>query len=105
MSQFNNKLDVDWDRFVYKRNGLEPVLPQAPKVLGKKVVLIHYFNANLLHDMLLGKAVTGCIHIANQTPMMWYSKKQATAETATFGAEFVAARTCIEQMMDLQGSF
>mmetsp|Transcript_14250 Transcript_14250/g.33114 ORF Transcript_14250/g.33114 Transcript_14250/m.33114 type:complete len:144 (+) Transcript_14250:321-752(+) len=36
---------------------------------------------------------------------MWYSKKQSTVETATFGAEFVASRTCIEQIVDLRHSF
>ena len=41
----------------------------------------------------------------NLTPMMWYSKKQATSETATYGAEFLAARTCVEQVVDLRNSF
>ena len=36
------------------------------------------------------------------SPMMWYSKKQATSETATYGSEFVAGRTCLEQLVDLQ---
>ena len=36
---------------------------------------------------------------------MWYSKKQATAETATYGAEFLAARTCMEQIVDLRNAF
>ena len=29
-------------------------------------------------------------------------KKQATAETATYGSEFVASRTCTEQITDLR---
>ena len=58
-----------------------------------------------MHDVLSGKSVTGCIHLANKTPIMWYSKKQATSETATYGAEFVAGRTCIEQMIDLRNTF
>jgi hypothetical protein len=33
--------------------------------------------------------------------MDWYSKKQATVETATFGSEFIAARTTINQIVDL----
>jgi hypothetical protein len=37
----------------------------------------------------------------NKTPIDWYSKKQATVETATYGSEYVAARTCVEQVMDL----
>ena len=58
-----------------------------------------------MHDVLSGKSVTGTFHMANLTPMMWYSKKQATSETATYGAEFLAARTCIEQVIDLRNSF
>jgi hypothetical protein len=38
----------------------------------------------------------------NQTPMDWYLKKQATVETATFGSEFIAARTTINQIVDLR---
>jgi hypothetical protein len=76
-----------------------------PTPLGKRVTLIHWFDANLMHDVLSGKAVTGCIHFANKTPMMWYSKKQSTTETATYGAEFCAGRTCIEQVVDLRNTF
>ena len=32
--------------------------------------------------------------------MDWYSKKQATVETATYGSEFVAAKTATEQIID-----
>jgi hypothetical protein len=38
----------------------------------------------------------------NKTPIEWYSKKQATVETATYGSEFIAARTCVDQIVDLQ---
>jgi hypothetical protein len=38
----------------------------------------------------------------NKTVVDWYSKKQATVETATYGAEFVAARTAMEQIIDLR---
>jgi hypothetical protein len=41
----------------------------------------------------------------NKTPIDWYSKKQATIETATYGSEFVTARTCVEQAMDLCTTF
>ena len=43
-----------------------------------------------------------CLHICNQTPTDWYSKKQATVETATYCSEFVAAKTGTEQIMDLR---
>ena len=37
----------------------------------------------------------------NATPIDWYSKKQSTVETATYGSEFVAAHICFEQVLDL----
>jgi hypothetical protein len=61
-----------------------------------------YVDANLYHNVLTGRSVTGILHLINGTPIDWYSKKQATVETATYGSEFVAARTCVEQIIDLR---
>jgi hypothetical protein len=58
---------------------------------------------NLFDDIFTGRSVTGILHLANKTPIDWYSKKQATVETVTYGSEYVAARTCcVEQVMDLR---
>jgi hypothetical protein len=104
LSQLDGATEVDWSKDVYE-DLFEDIPHDAPIPLGKKVTLIHWFDANLMHDVLSGKAVTGCIHFANKTPIMWHSKKQATTETATYGAEFCAARTCIEQIVDLRNTF
>jgi hypothetical protein len=60
-----------------------------------------YVDANLMHDIATGRSVTGILHLMNKTRIEWYSKKQATVETATYGSEFVAARICTEQIIDL----
>ena len=104
MSYLNDKIKFDWTNSVYG-DYTEDIPYNAPRPLGKRVTLTHYFDANLMHDVLSGKSVTGCVHLANKTPIMWYSKKQATSETATFGAEFIAGRTCIEQVVDLRNTF
>ena len=78
------------------------VLPSdAPVPLGQPILTTTYVNANLMHDLLSGKSVTGILHLLNKTPIKWYSKKQATIETATFGSENVAARSSVEQIIDL----
>ena len=59
-------------------------------------------DANLFHKALTGRSVTGILHMLNATPIEWYSKKQATDETATYALEFVAACICIEQIIDLR---
>ena len=76
----------------------------APEPLGKHVTLTHYVDANLFHDALTGRSVTGILHMLTATPIDWYSKKQATVETATYGFEFVAACVCAEQIVDLQNT-
>jgi hypothetical protein len=55
-----------------------------------------------MHDITSGKSVTSILHLVNKTPIDWYSKKQATVETATYGSEFVAARVCVEQIINLR---
>jgi hypothetical protein len=65
------------------------------------VILTHYVDANLYHNVF-DREITGVLHFFNGTPIDWYSKKQATVESATYGSEFVAARTCVEQIIDLR---
>ena len=40
--------------------------------------------------------------MANLTPMMQYSKKQATVQTATYGSELIALSTAVERLVDLR---
>jgi hypothetical protein len=78
------------------------VLPKdLPKPLGKYVITITYKDANLYHDMVTGRSVSGILHFCKQTLIDWYSKRQATVESATSGSEFTAARIACDQIMDL----
>ena len=54
--------------------------------------------------MVSGRSVTGTIHKLNNTVIDAYSKLQATVETATFGSEYIAARTCTDQILDMRTS-
>ena len=94
-------VERDWSQTVYA--GAEEEIPKdAPRPLGKPVIHTLYYDANLYHDMLSGKAVTAVIHFLNKTPVDWFSKKQATVETATYGSEFVAGRTATDQTVDIR---
>jgi hypothetical protein len=97
----NQDLVYDWSSSVC--GDVKEIIPSdIPEPKGKYVTLSHYFDANLYHDMVTGRSVTAILHFLNQTPMDWFSKKQATVETATFGLEFIAARTTIDQIVDLR---
>ena len=75
-----------------------------PKPLGRHVTLSHYVDANLMHCLLTSHSVTGILHFIKQTPIDWFSKKQVTVETAIYGSKFVAARTCVEQTINLRNT-
>ena len=91
----------DWSYTCYA--GAEEQIPDdMPRPLGKRVVTSAYKDANLYHDLISGKAVTGILHFLNKTPIDWFSKLQSTVKTATFESEYISARTCVEQLIDLR---
>ena len=93
--------DFDWTFSVY--GYVQEILPDdMPEPYGEAVITTTTMDANLNHCLATGKSLTGCLHFANKTPVDWYSKKQATVETATYGSEFVAAKTATEQIMDIR---
>jgi hypothetical protein len=89
------ELEHDWSQSVY--GDIAEVIPQDSfEPLGKDVTTTHYVDPNLMHNLVTGHSVAANLHLVNKTPLDWYSKKQVTVETATYGSEFDAACTCVE---------
>jgi len=77
-------VEYAWEYSVYshvKELIADDILPP----LGKEVVTTTYVDANLYHDLITGCTATGILHLVNGTPIDWYSKHQASVETATYG--------------------
>ena len=55
-----------------------------------------------MYCLLTRRSVTGILSFINKTLTDWFSKKQATVETATYGSEFVASRTSVERIIYLR---
>ena len=70
---------------------METIPTNAPVPKGKPVRTSTFVDANLMHDFTTGRSVTGILHLLNQTPIEWFSRRQGQVETATYGSEFVAA--------------
>ena len=94
-------MKYDWSYTVY--GNVQEIIPNnCSKPLGKSVTTTTTLDANLLHCLGTGASLTACLHFCNHTPTDWYSKKQETVETATYGSEFVAVKTATEQIMDMR---
>ena len=90
--------NFDWCSSVYG-NVQEELPKDMPVPKGKVMRTTTYEDANLYHDVVTGRSMTGILHILNQTPIHWYSKRQGRVQTATYGSEFMAARTASEQII------
>ena len=66
--------DHDWEHSVYGKHE-EDVPTDAPSPLGKRIILINYFNASLMYDVLSSKAVAGVCTFYNKTPVDWFCKQ------------------------------
>ena len=97
------KQEYEWTRTVYG-NVKEEIPKDIPKPLGTRVITTTFLDANRLHNIVAGKSVTAVLHFVNTTTTDWFSKTQATVETATHGSDFVAAKTATEQIMDLRNT-
>ena len=51
-------------------------------------------------DVTTGRSRTGILHLYNGTPADWYCKNQNRVEGATYGSEYQAAKTAVEQVID-----
>jgi hypothetical protein len=99
-SHLHQKVE-DWEKSVYG-NDHEEFPHNMPTPLGKLVRITEFVDANLYFDLVTGRACTGILIFLNQTPMDWHCKKQSTVACATFGSEFVAAKTATEKAYDLR---
>ena len=79
---WKNYIKYDWEHLIYG-NVKEELPKNAPETLEKYIILTQYIDANIYHDVLTGRSVTGILHFINQTLIAWWSKKQVIAETAT----------------------
>ena len=80
----------------------EDQLPyNMPQPRGNPVDISVFVDADHAGNRVTRRSHTGIIIYVNQAPIMWYSKKQNTIETSTFGSEFVALKIAVELVESL----
>jgi len=93
-------LDCDWSE-AYP-GAKEVVLPNAPEVRGRTVSTTCFVDADHAGCKVTRRSHTGIIIFVNKAPVLWYSKRQNTVESSTFGSEFIAAKTAVEMIEGLR---
>lgn len=55
-----------------------------------------FCDASHATDLVTRRSTTGILFFLNGAPIKWYSKRQNTIESSTFGSEFVALKIAVE---------
>jgi hypothetical protein len=90
----------DWTEFY--RDAKEDIPLNCPVARGKEVHMYCFCDADHAGDRVTRRSQTGIIIFLNCAPITWYSKKQNTVESSTFGSEFVALRIATELIISLR---
>ena len=61
-----------------------------------------FVDADHARDVATRRSVTGILSFLNNTPVRWFSKRQATVESSAYGSELVAARIATEMIQELR---
>ncbi len=91
---------ADWAEFY--RDTKEAIPPNAPEPRGKAVDIYAFVDADHAGNQITRRSQTGILIFLNRAPILWYSKKQNTVETSTFGSEFVAMKIATELIESLR---
>jgi hypothetical protein len=101
-------LDIDETRFKecdwrdFYRDAKECIPGDAPEPRGNIVSTHCFVDADHAGNRITRRSQTGILIFCNRAPILWYSKRQNTVETSTFGSEFVAMRIAVELIEGLR---
>jgi hypothetical protein len=100
VSQTLPTMKHDWTEFY--PDATEEIPSDAPTPLGRPATTVCYVDADHAHDVVTRRSVSGILLFVNNMPIKWYSKRQATVETSTYGSELVASRIAVELILELR---
>ena len=83
-------------------NDKEELPPNMPQPRGFGFVIHAKVDADHASDSVSRRSRTGFIVYINSAPVYWYSKKQTSVESSTFGSEFVAMKQLCEYLRGLR---
>ena len=70
--------------------------------LSKDCTVTCFVDADHARDKVTCRSVTGALLLVNNTPLIWYTNRQNTVETSTYGSELLAARTGTEMVIEVR---
>jgi hypothetical protein len=92
--------EADWGE--YYPDAKEPTPANMPKPRGKPVTTTCYVDSDHAGCRMTRRSQTCYFLFVNSAPVVWYSKRQTTVESSTFGSEAVAMKTAMDAIEALR---
>ena len=73
-----------------------------PRAMIDELTVTAFVDSDHAHDKLTRRSVTGMIILVGRTPIFFSSKRQGSIETSTYGAEFCAMKTAVEEILSVR---
>ena len=73
-----------------------------PKPLGHAVDITCFVDSDHAGNVVTRRSHTSILIFVQNAPVIWYSKKQNTVESSSFGSEFVALRVARDMLVALR---
>jgi hypothetical protein len=86
--------ECDWKE--YYPGATEAIPDNMPEPRGKPVSTTSFVDADHAGCRLTRRSHSGVLIFVNRAPIIWFSKRQATVESSTFGSESIAMRQAID---------
>ena len=90
----------DWYEFY--RDAKERLPSNSPRHRVNMVSTHCFVDSDHAGDKVTRQSQMGILIFVNRAPILWYSKRQNTVETSTFGSEFIAMKTAVKQVESLR---
>jgi hypothetical protein len=93
-------MEQDWTEFYPDME--EELPPNMPLPKGRIASTTCYVDSDHAHDVVTRRSVSGILLFMNSMPVKWFSKRQKTVETSSYGSELVAARNAVDLIIELR---
>ena len=92
----------EYDWYDFDRGTKERIPSDIPVPCGHSVSMHCFVDSDHAGDKVTRRSQMGILIFINWATIMWYSKRQNMVETSTFGTEFIAMKTAVEQVEALR---
>ena len=90
----------DWSDFYKVEGEIKP--SDMPKPRGRAVQTTCFVDSDHAGDLVSRRSRTGVLILIGMAPILWYSKKQGSIESSSFGSELSAMKTAVEKVEGLR---